>query len=114
MITNFDSSRANLCHIKRDVLLLGTEATSILTKIKEVYISLRKINTLFSNIIPFETFESCIGTTGDFENLLSVGIDRFQHCLTSSFSDDEKSRTKRSSWLGWALSDGAQVDALKQ
>ena len=44
--------------------------------------------------------------------MLSVGIDRFQHCLTSCFSNDENSRTKRSSWLGWALSDGAQVDAL--
>ena len=73
---------------------------------------MRKINELFSDIIPFETFESCIGTPGDFESLLGVSTDRFQHCLTSCFSTEEDERSKRSSWLGFLLSDGAQVDAL--
>ena len=112
LLTNFDGTRANLCKVRKDVLSLGTEATSILSKIKEVYISFRKINELFSDIIPFETFESCIGTPGDFESLLGVSTDRFQHCLTSCFSTEDDERSKRSSWLGFLLSDGAQVDAL--
>jgi hypothetical protein len=36
-------------------------------------------------------------------------IDRMNHCLSSVFFDD---RDKRSSWLGWALGDGQQLDSI--
>ena len=84
----------------------------MLCKIKEVFNSLRKITELFAYIFPWEIFESCIGTSGDFETLLGVDIDRFSHCLTSCFLNEEDDRSKRSSWLGFILSDGAKVDAL--
>ena len=36
-------------------------------------------------------------------------IDRMNHCLSSVFFDD---RNKRSSWLGWVLGDGKQLDSV--
>ena len=65
----------------------------MLSKIKEVFNSLRKITELFAYIFPWEIFESCVGTSGDFETLLGVDIDRFSHCLTSCFLNKEDYRS---------------------
>ena len=80
LLTNFDEKRSNLCKVQQDVLSLGTEATSVLSKIKTVFNNLLKINELFVNVSPWEVFESCVGMAGDFETLLGVDIDRFSLC----------------------------------
>ena len=109
MLTNFDQMRPNICKVEPDILGLGTQATGLLSEIKETYNQLIKINSLFGELVDYKIFTSCIGSSEKFEDLLGVEIDRMTHCLSSVFFDD---RNKRSSWLGWALGDGQQLDSI--
>ena len=109
MLINFDQMRPNVCKVELDVMGLGTQATGLLSEIKKTYNQLIKINSLFGELVDYKIFTSSIGTSEKFEDLLSVEIDRMKHCLSSVFFDD---RNKRSSWLGWALGDGQQLDSI--
>ena len=109
MLINFDISRPNVCKVEADVMGLGTQATGLLSEIKTVYKQLLKINSLFGELLDYKIFTSCIGTTAKFEDLLSVKFDLMQHCLNSVFFDERK---RRSSWIGWVLGDGQQLDQV--
>ena len=100
---------ATLLKIEPVVMGLGTQATGLLSEIKKAYSQLIKINCLFGELVDYKIFTFCIGTSDKFEDLLSVKIDRMNHCLSYVFFDD---RNKKSSWLGWALGDGKQLDSI--
>ena len=72
MLINFDITRPNLCKVEADVMELGTQATGLLSEIKTVYKQLLKINSLCGELLDYKIFTRCIGTTSEFEDLLSV------------------------------------------
>ena len=50
MLTNFYQMRPNICKVEPDILGLGTQATGLLSEIKETYNQLIKINGLFGEL----------------------------------------------------------------
>ena len=60
-------------------------------------------------MVDFKIFTSCVGTTEKFEDLLLVKMDRMDHCLSSVFLEN---RNKRSSWIGYIMGDGREMDSI--
>ena len=97
-----------------DVLSLGLEASSILSDLKLVWNDLNKINHLFGTKVDLNTFISCIGAIDNsFEAFLSVSSQQFSHCLDTFDPSTEVVRSKRSSWIGYLMGTGQQVDAIE-
>ena len=81
----------------------------ILPKLQSVFEDTKSLNNLFHDPLGMKQFESCIGAENDFENILEVNDGRLEHCLALTFSE---SRPKRSSLLGWLVSDGKELDKV--
>lgn len=114
IITNFDKSLENICHVQNDVLNLGHVLERLMSELETEYKRLLMVNILLGAQELFENFLKCCRVPSrDFRDLLNVPEPRFAYCLKGTFPSNP-SRTKRAgiSLASYLMGEGESISTV--